>query len=391
MMALPPTPTWGTKAQTPQTFNWAILRYLDGKIYCVTYQDGPGYLGLMVYTIKIDTWEFKTGPLPHDNDYAHTYRAQLAVANGKLYFVRTASRWPTGVPTNHNQNFDTYGSLQVYDVAADNWTVLATYDIVLQPHWRPYQRSSDTSPVTVLVSDSSDMSIGVGTTIYSIGYSVLTGSNAEVQQPSREFWGYDVTTDTFTQLADRPANPGDPTSFPDVILGNNDTTVFVFQANDFGNYIAAYDIAGNSWTELPTQPGPVITWPGFAVDGNTLYLLGGRGYTDPNNTPLDTIYRLDPGASEWATVGTLSVATYAPGAIIVDDILYLVAGATPDSEWTDATYVWPGGVVLRYLRMSQRNDTLGIQRAPRLTGTNSNNPSSRALGKPRRLGQSNTY
>ena len=91
-MALPPTPTWGTKAQTPQTFNWAILRYLDGKIYCVTFQDGPGYLGLMVYTIKTDTWEFKTGPLPHDNDYAHTYRAQLAVANGKLYFVRTASR-----------------------------------------------------------------------------------------------------------------------------------------------------------------------------------------------------------------------------------------------------------------------------------------------------------
>lgn len=43
-----------------------------------------------------------------------------------------------------------------------------------------------------------------------------------------------------------------------------------------------------------------------------------------------------------------------------------------------------------YLRMLQRNDTVGVERHPRLGGTGSNNPTSQ-LGKPKRLTGSNTY
>jgi hypothetical protein len=49
------------------------------------------------------------------------------------------------------------------------------------------------------------------------------------------------------------------------------------------------------------------------------------------------------------------------------------------------------GPIQQYLRMTQRNDTLGVERHPRLASLGENNPTSKQLGNPRRLAKSNTY
>jgi hypothetical protein len=388
-MALTLPFVWTNKASTPYTINWQILRYLNGKLYSVVFQDGPGYLGLLVYTIATDSWEYKTGPVPHDNHYAQNYRNQLAVVDGKLYFVRPAYRWPTGVPTHDAEFIETYGSLQVYDEKADTWSVLATFDIDLQPHWRPYQRSSDGPPPVTVLEAPWDITIGIGTTMYSVGYVDKPDPHTnERETQNYQFWGYDVRTDTFTQLADRPTNSG--TYAGDVVLAANGSTVFVYENNDGGMFVSAYTIASNTWARLPTPPGPIVAWPGFVVDGTTLYMLGGR-LDDGSNIPQSAIYQLLPGAPAWTKIGDLPIPRYAFGCIVAEGGLYITAGATADQTWTDNVYLSGGVVPPRYLRMTQRDDGLGIARSPRLAGAGSNGSKSIQSGKPPRVGTNNTY
>jgi hypothetical protein len=64
--------------------------------------------------------------------------------------------------------------------------------------------------------------------------------------------------------------------------------------------------------------------------------------------------------------------------------------ASPNSSTTAATGIarpLDGG----YVRMNQRDDGRGVERHPRLSGTNSNTPSSLQRSKAPRLGASNTY
>lgn len=102
----------------------------------------------------------------------------------------------------------------------------------------------------------------------------------------------------------------------------------------------------------------------------------------PNDEHLEPVLDLgDGGADGWVVVET--GGDFYP---VGPDL------RPPDGDNGNTPLLLPATTVLRYLRMTQRNDTLGVQRSPRLANTGSNNPTSRALGTPRRLGvESNTY
>lgn len=171
-------------------------------------------------------------------------------------------------------------------------------------------------------------------------------------------------------------------------------------SSPYGFQLILSEDRGTTWTAQPTYTdyyGGHAAAAGegqfIAGDGNSiLRSKDGKTWTsEPNDYPVSpwALCRLPTGV--WLIAG--------------DSYQYRSTddGATwTRTDWNYLNAAWLeylpnyGGhvgsaVIQRYLRMTQRDDSLGIQRAPRLVGPGINQPTSRALGKPRRLGDSNTY
>lgn len=80
-----------------------------------------------------------------------------------------------------------------------------------------------------------------------VGLGYNKGSIYEESSYLRDFWRYDPTTNTWTQLADFPSKKTDAAfAFAD------DEHVWVgYGFNGFGNELWAYSIADNTWEEVP--------------------------------------------------------------------------------------------------------------------------------------------
>lgn len=172
-----------------------------------------------------------------------------------------------------------------------------------------------------------------------------------------------------------------------IAFGNG---VFVAALHDEFTGQSARDVVsspdGINWT-LKTNDAPWkdnYTGPATGTFGNGLFLATINGpvftevgtdvaYTSPDGavwTPITL-----PAAGEWRVAG------FGGGAFVL-----LEPGKNIAAVWGKVGPAGPGP----YLRLTQRDDGLGIQRAPRLAGADSNGPTS-VQSNSSRIGTSNTY
>ena len=66
----------------------------------------------------------------------------------------------------------------------------------------------------------------------------------------------------------------------------------------------------SKWMECKTLPGTERIFPSLVACGKYLYLFGGLSETSPL-TPLDDMFRYDPGRDEWLIMKDLPMKGYA--------------------------------------------------------------------------------
>ncbi|WP_376093348.1 Kelch repeat-containing protein [Roseomonas sp. CCTCC AB2023176] len=87
-------------------------------------------------------------------------------------------------------------------------------------------------------------------------------------------------------------------------------------------YHHAYDLASNSWTELPQVPRGA-NHVGVVSHGGRLYAFG--GFLEQNRTPHDGAYAFD--GESWTTLRRLPEACGAIACVSAGDLIHLIGGA----------------------------------------------------------------
>lgn len=120
------------------------------------------------------------------------------------------------------------------------------------------------------------------------------------------------------------------------MAGGHQGLEHTYPKESFSDAFMVYDIATNSWKELPPRP---VQAHGFQIvaHGNYIYAFGGFAYSDehkPRWKSLKNIDRFDIKANKWETIGELLVPRSSNVAVVVEEKVYLVAGwnSTPKHD-----------------------------------------------------------
>ncbi|MGA2680906.1 MAG: hypothetical protein ABSF44_03800 [Candidatus Bathyarchaeia archaeon] len=249
----PVTDTWTTKSPmpTPRTF-FAITVY-QNKIFCIggsanNGRDNPPTGVNEVYNPATDSWETKAAmPTPRD-------ALQANVLNGKIYCIGgTAINGATGVN-------------EVYDPTSDTWTTK--------------------SPMPTVTDIYSPSAVFDDKIFIFCGFSYYTNEPVNFQKTQI----YDPVTDNWSSGAPSPNGVYGQA----VVATGQMATERIYVLSNGGNQI--YDPENNTWTlgaNIPTNGQDF----GAAVVNDKLYVIGGRIWTYPLGSILDTIFDLAPSAA----------------------------------------------------------------------------------------------
>lgn len=227
--------TFTTLASSPNPVNNVAVDPATNIIYAQQF----GGTGFYSYNPSTDTWTtLATAPLSQGNNGGGAY------LNGKIYTVYTGNSSQMGV----------------YDIATNTWT-------------------TTTNP----------LGQGTGNIVASGGLLYLVVGTS--------FVSYDPATNTTTTLA---AAPGFPDSNCPGCGFQRWGALAVYNGKIYGtqgnshNGFAVYDIASNSWTELPLVPGGTVL--GGAIDPitGTYYAYGTYGGSN--------FYAFDIASGAWTTL-----------------------------------------------------------------------------------------
>jgi N-acetylneuraminic acid mutarotase len=181
----------------------------------------------------------------------------VAVVNGKIYYLGGLANTPTGGPEYWNHS----GASAVYDPCVDEWTVLP--DV-------PEDRAVGSAATMV-----------VGDTIYLPGGLRDYNITDDEESTTAMFTSYNVATQEWTVLPDLPA-PRDHAGSGQ--LGN---MLYILGGRSHGYYnvvdtVFGYDIDTKCWSTdfatMPTGRGGIAS----ATIGSKMYTAGGEG--DPNTS-----------------------------------------------------------------------------------------------------------
>jgi N-acetylneuraminic acid mutarotase len=115
-----------------------------------------------------------------------------------------------------------------------------------------------------------------------------------------------------------------------------------------------YDIATDTWSKLPEYGPMPHTHSSVAVDGNSIYFVGGL-FGDFPGVPTDRVYKFDTVTRTWSEpLPKLPVAFHSGGAAIVNGNLHYFGGSEADRV-TDTG---------RHLVLNLSNPSAGWQAAP---------------------------
>lgn len=266
------------------------------------------------------------------------------------------------------------------------------------------------------------------TDLWISGYGIDSSGNTTIEVSK-----YDVNSDAFVSYAVIPRNyEFDYNTEGYLILGglfyyiSSEMHLCYFDLTDPGRTV--HDLGLVAYTG-----GLRLNGMGMAYFESSIYIMGGwRWQSGPNNTSYydysTGVAIYEPSSSSWSVGPGLPVGMSVAQTVPDKNVLFaygdtatpagaaavgLVGGkwqTIPEVQYRESTdgfaagggYIYvsssgASGVVTHYsvgpgpyLRMTQRDDRLGIVKHPRLT-TPANHPTSRQLGATPRLGQNNRY
>lgn len=168
---------------------------------------------------------------------------------------------------------------------------------------------------------------------------VSAGENEEVDFYSPQFSG----EQNFVQKDKAPFIGNARSSFGTVshegkiyMAGGHQGAEHTYPPESFSDMFIVYDIASNTWTELAPRPAKAHGYQ-IAAAGNYIYAFGGFAYS-PDHKPkwksLSQIDRYDIKNNKWETIGKLSTPRSSNVAVTIDGKVYLAAGwdSTPKFE-----------------------------------------------------------
>ena len=249
----PVTDTWTTKSPMPTPRDFFAITVYQNKIFCIGGSANNGRDNAPtgvdeVYNPATDSWETKAAmPTPRD-------ALQANVLNGIIYCIGgTAINGATGVN-------------EVYDPISDTWTTK--------------------SPMPTVTDIYSPSAVFNGKIYVFCGFSYYTNEPVNFQKTQI----YDPVTDNWSLGAPSPNS----------VYGQAVVTIGqmaperIYVLSNGGNQI--YDPDNNTWTlgaNLPTNGQDF----GATVVNDKLYVIGGRIWTYPLGSILDTIFDLTPSAA----------------------------------------------------------------------------------------------
>lgn len=162
--------------------------------------------------------------------------------------------------------------------------------------------------------------------------------NGDFDPGFKDFWEYDIASNSWTQMPDLPAaGRHHPYHFAignDVYVGFGDNHAVIFK--DF------YKLSSISktWTKLTDFPGESrVAGAQFAFGGNG-YIVDGEG-SDHQNLDEGELHRYDPNNDTWTTLAYHSGdGLWAPGAFVIDSLVYVVGGDDDDDNTSTITWAY---------------------------------------------------
>ncbi|MFK8045111.1 MAG: T9SS type A sorting domain-containing protein [Crocinitomicaceae bacterium] len=159
---------------------------------------------------------------------------------------------------------------------------------------------------------------GIGFSINGYGY-MLTGGDSPFGA-TKDFYKYDPTTDSWSQLPDYPG-PNRGVGIGEVLDGK---LYFGFGTDGFSylNDLWEYDEATNTFTELASCPCQGRVHPALlAVDGKVYVGMGGDATGD-----LDDWWEYDIAGDSWTQKAFIPQVRHHPYQFVVDGEMYVGAG-----------------------------------------------------------------
>ena len=160
---------------------------------------------------------------------------------------------------------------------------------------------------------------GIGFSLDGMGYVLTGGANGQVFSTTKDFFKYDPTTDTWTQLPDYPG--------PNRGYGIGDTydgkLYFGFGTDDFAllNDLWSWDPVTNVFTELPSCPCQGRVHPAFvAVDGKVFVGTGGASGN------LNDWWEYDITSQIWTQKTNIPQTRHHPYQFVIDGDVYVGNG-----------------------------------------------------------------
>jgi N-acetylneuraminic acid mutarotase len=217
----------------------------------------------------------------------------------------------------------------------------------------------------------------VGDTLIVAGY-YINGMTT----PTDEVWAYDPDDDAWTERTPMPADTERGAACTAVLDGK----IYVFGGAREGSssaLVSAYDVAGDSWEELPDMPVrrehcaagaiggklyiaggradgiegldttafefdpaspgyvPIATMPtprggvASAVLAGRLFVFGGEGSDDDPNGVFPDVEAYDPVTDAWEVFAAMDAPRHGFGAAVLDGRIYLMGGATRQGGGAD--------------------------------------------------------
>ena len=200
-----------------------------------------------------------------------------------------------------------YNDLWEYNPNTDTWTQLASCPCLGRRH-----------PAFTITANGKIL-VGLGDGLDSAGLGV---------SGFKDWWEYDISTDTWTRKADLPgAGRHHPYYFA---IGNDVYTGFGHNSNTIYNDFYKYDAITESWTTLNNFPGEARVAGGqFSHNGHG-YIVDGEG-SDHRNLDEAEFYKYYPATDSWEALAFhTGIGLWAVGAFVIDSMAYVVGGDDRD-------------------------------------------------------------
>lgn len=151
--------------------------------------------------------------------------------------------------------------------------------------------------------------------LYTIGGKLPSG-------PINRVYKYTTTTDTWTQLADKP---GAAVENPAVTTVNNSIYVFGGSTLPFSGAVSnsyKYDIDTGDWSTIASMPTARGGIRAEVING-LIYIAGGM---DSTGASISTVEVYNPVTNTWSTATPMNEVRDNPGTAVINDKLYVMGG-----------------------------------------------------------------